>query len=340
MSFGCSIGDVIALVQLASKVLSGGRKACGAYDGLTREMNSLHIALRQLERETSKPKSILNSSTEHKAELATVMKHCRKVLKVLDGILKKYNGLSDKKKKATNFWMKVQFGNGEMQDLSKIRLESSTHTNDITIFLNLSTVGSLGRVEEHMTGHSEKLRAVRRSVNWVTASIQAGEGHKEGSILTTYANDDKAFWKNFRRGLFKDEFSSAVVKKHEKHIRAFVKELGDRRAFDELSLEDMDSSTDDNTSKTIERDLEADKCSRIPEQTQQIPQVNTIQTPAQQESAKMEGDAAVNLSEDNNKKNNEFSDAKTDRNIFDNPDSLIPDFLFGQTSNNMEPDGK
>ncbi|KAF8860888.1 hypothetical protein BDZ45DRAFT_703619 [Acephala macrosclerotiorum] len=229
MSFGFSVGDFIALTQLASKVVSGARSACGAHDELTREVTSLEIVLRLLEREVAKPNSILKSdNAERKHELATLVEHCDKVLKVLNNILEKYNGLSEEKRRTTKFWKKVKFGNGEMQDLSKIRLELATHTNVLTMFLNLSGVGSLGKVEEHMVSHGEELRAVRRSVNWVTASMQASAGRNEGSVLTSYANDDKAFWREFRRELVKDGYSSNVWRKHKTLIKDYVKELGSR----------------------------------------------------------------------------------------------------------------
>jgi hypothetical protein len=130
-----------------------------------------------------------------------------------------------------------------MQDLSKIRLELSTHTNIITMFLNLWTVGSLGKVEEHMISYGEELKAVRRSVNWVTASMQANAGQREGSILTSYANDGKAFWKDFRRELVKEGYSSSVLRKHKTLIRDYVKELGDRGALDEVFMNNTEEGT-------------------------------------------------------------------------------------------------
>ncbi|KUJ15015.1 uncharacterized protein LY89DRAFT_720429 [Mollisia scopiformis] len=232
MSFGFSIGDFLALTQLASNVVSGARRACGAHNELTREVNSLHIVLRQLSREVSKPKSILNSeNAERKAELATLVEHCHKVLKVLDDILKKYNGLPDEKRRVTKLWKRVQFGNGEMQDLSKIRLELSTHTNIITMFLNLSAAGSLGKVEEHMNSHGEELKA-----------------------------------KEFRRELVKEGYSSTVLSKYKTLIRGYVKELGDRGALDELSLEDIEEDTSDNAPDIFHENLVSEERKASPQE--------------------------------------------------------------------------
>lgn len=266
MSFGFSVGDFIVLAQLASNVVQGARQACGAHDELTREVTSLYIVLRQLERETAKPQSILNSDDDdRKLELTTLANHCHKSLKVLSNILDKYNGLSEEKRRVTKFWKRVQFGNGEMQDLSKLRLELSTHTNVITLFLNLLSVGSLGKVEEQMVSHGEELRAVRRSVNWVTASLQASAGHREGSILTSYSDDDKGFWKEFRRKMVKDGLTSRTVRRHETLIMNYVKELGDRGALDELPpleevpVEDSEQDAGDGSSGVKSDDSDGDK---------------------------------------------------------------------------------
>lgn len=304
MSFGFSVGDFIALTQLASKVVSGARSACGAHDELTREVTSLEIVLRLLEREVAKPNSILKSdNAERKHELATLVEHCDKVLKVLNNILEKYNGLSEEKRRTTKFWKKVKFGNGEMQDLSKIRLELATHTNVLTMFLNLSGVGSLGKVEEHMVSHGEELRAVRRSVNWVTASMQASAGRNEGSVLTSYANDDKAFWREFRRELVKDGYSSNVWRKHKTLIKDYVKELGSRGALDELPVDNAEDAINIGALNNLNIESEDVKSGeRLSTISEQAGESTPICTPASQDTRSEESDsdgASVDLGRSN-----------------------------------------
>ncbi|CZR68820.1 related to serine/threonine protein phosphatase PP1 [Phialocephala subalpina] len=313
MSFGFSIGDFIALTQLASNVVSGARRACGAHDELTREMTSLHIVLRRLESEVAKPNSILNSdNAERKAELAELVEYCEKVLRVLDNILEKYNGLPEEKRKVMKLWKTAQFGNGEMRDLSKIRLELSTHTNAITMFLNISIVGSLGKVEEHMVSHSEELRAMRRSVNWFTASMQANVGHKEGSVLTSYANDDKAFWKKLRRGLVKEGYSSSVLEKHETLIIDYVKELGDRGALDELPLDGSKEDTSNNDgSNAVSKHLDPEEgLSTVSEQAGEL---TTIRMPVASDIVGAESDME-RASVEANRQNIAFSDLEDESN--------------------------
>ena len=64
MSFGYSVGDFVLLTQLARQVVQNSRKACGAHDELTSEVTRLHIVLRRLEAEVSKPGSILTRSDD------------------------------------------------------------------------------------------------------------------------------------------------------------------------------------------------------------------------------------------------------------------------------------
>jgi hypothetical protein len=212
MSFGYSIGDFVLVTQLAYSVVINARKACGAHSALAREVNSLHVVLVRLESEVSRPESILSGGAgsedvdrrvEKKKELSGLVSDCERVLKVLASILKKYNALPDDQRIVQKLWQKVRFGNGEMQDLAKIRSELATHTQAITIFLNLLGLGSQGKVERYMETHGAELREIKASLNWVTAKLQVREGstYGERSILSSYVGDDKEIWKMFRREL-------------------------------------------------------------------------------------------------------------------------------------------
>lgn len=237
MSFGYALGDFVLLTQLAWDVVQNSRKACGAHDELTSAVASLHIVLRRLELEVSKPNSILTrseDSLDRREELAQLSGDCKRVLRVLDGIFEKYNALSEEKRSVTKLWKRVQFGNGEMLDLAELRVKIATNTSALTLFLNLLSIGSQGKVESYMESQGDELREMRRSLNWITASMQAKSPKVgEGSILTTYAGDDKAIWKDFRRELIKEGFSSGVLQRHKETIKDYVMELGDRGALDD-----------------------------------------------------------------------------------------------------------
>ncbi|CZR50187.1 uncharacterized protein PAC_00059 [Phialocephala subalpina] len=241
MSFGYSVGDFLALTQLAYKVVQSSRKACGAHDELTRDVTNLHIMLQRLELEKSRPESLLNRSDDNRREeLADLSSGCHRVLRVLSQILEKYNALSDEQRSVKKLWQKIRFGNDEMQDLGEIRLKVSTYSSAITLFLNLLAIGSQGKVERFMDSHGEELREMRLSLNWITASLQAKT--REGSVLTSYAEDDKAVWKDFRRELIHEGFRSSMLKRHESVIREYIMELGSRGALDDTQNDEQNLS--------------------------------------------------------------------------------------------------
>jgi hypothetical protein len=206
--------------------------------------------LQRLETEVSKPEILLNRSEDNRRnELATLAKDCRRVVSVLSQILEKYNALSEEKRSVTKLWQRVRFGNGEMLDLEKIRSELATYTQAMTLFLNLFSIGSQWKVEAYMNSHGEELREIKHSFHWVTASMQASS-HEEKSILTSYAEDDKAVWKAFRRELIKEGVSSRLLEKHKKTIKRYVMELGERGVLDELVQEEME----------MEMEMEMENC--------------------------------------------------------------------------------
>lgn len=89
-----------------------------------------------------------------------------------------------------------------MLDLADIRLKICTYTSLLTLHINLLSMGSQGKVESFMESQGEEVREIRRALNYITVMMQAKAPKAgEGSILTSYAEDDKAIWKDFRREL-------------------------------------------------------------------------------------------------------------------------------------------
>jgi hypothetical protein len=127
----------------------------------------------------------------------------------------------------------MRFGDGEMQDLSAIRLQLSAHTNAITLFLHLLSISSRGNVEQYKTTQGGELRKIRDDTNWITSTLQA-RGNKEGTILSSYTNDDKSSWKELLRELVKEGYSSKVLRRHKLTIKNFVLELGAIGALDQV----------------------------------------------------------------------------------------------------------
>lgn len=245
MSFGFSPSDVVQLVQLAWATVRNSRKACGEYAELTRETTSLHVNLQRLERETANPESPINRPSDTcRQDLAPIVDGCRKALDVLDRILEKYNALSDEERSKGKLWKAVRFGNGELTEVKDLRSKLTYYTSNLSLFLNMVSIGSMGVVEKQMYEAGGDLKDIRRAVNGITAQLMSG-ANKEGSVLTDYADDDKAVWRAFRRELVKEGFLSAVIREHKDTIRAYVKELGSRGILDDEDLKDPGSVSEE-----------------------------------------------------------------------------------------------
>lgn len=203
----------------------------------------MHKVLQRLQREFEDPESLITrASDDQRKELHEMCDGCERVLKVVDSIICKYNTLSEDKRSGKRLWQKVRFGNGEMQDLSEIRSKLSSHTSAINLSMNLCFMGSQGRVEKELNNLGGDLQGIRWKVDWIAANIAASSG--EGTVWTSYADDDRGFWRELRRGLIKDGYGSSVLHRHKHLIKQYVEELGNRGIFDEW----LDTNTQANRS--------------------------------------------------------------------------------------------
>ena len=234
MSFGWSASDVATLVQLAYRTVQNSTKACGEHDELTREVAELHAVLRRLRQETQRPESPINRPGETcRDELNPNITGSRKLLKTLNEIILQNSALKGNRKGPSKLWQHVKFGNGKMGGLPDLRSKALYYTSALSFQLNMITMGSVGRVEKQMDQAGGDLRKIRLAVNDITALMMVSS-LKEGSVLTTYTDDDKAVWKDFRRELVKDGlFPSSVIKKHKHTIKAYIEELASRGILDE-----------------------------------------------------------------------------------------------------------
>lgn len=233
MALPVSIGDVLAVTNLAWKTFQGARKACGDYDDLTREIQSLYSVLRRLDRELDNPESLLNPADgDSKKEMRTVVAECHSSLHILDVILVKYNALGEKERSGRKWWQKVPFGTGRVEDVQEQRAKLNVFTSTLSFHVNITTLGSQGRVEKQMKAAGGDLEDIRKGVNRITAELMSKKGH-DGSVMTNYDGDETAFWKELRRRLIKGGFTSSRIRDYMDHIQAYVTELADRGVLDE-----------------------------------------------------------------------------------------------------------
>lgn len=147
-------------------------------------------------------------------------------------------------------WKEVRFGNGKVAGMSDLRSKITFHTSAVTLYLNLASTGSLGKVEKEMNEAGGDFRHIKTAINGITAHLMS-QPVQEGSILTSRSDDDRAVWRKFRRELVDAGFRSSVIKHHKNTIKAYFKELGSRDALDDLPEQEVQKSSNDYTSDQI-----------------------------------------------------------------------------------------
>ena len=256
MGFGSPVdGDCVVLASLAWKTLQGSREAVGENDSLTRELLGLYKILSRLQNELANPTSLVNrANDERRRELEEHAADCEGILKVMNTVLDKYNALGKEQRRRRRLWQKVKFGNGEMKDLREIKSTLSAHTSAITMGFNLCSLDSPGKIEttleaeEQSRRHGRSLRGIRQSLHWVIANMSADVG--EGSVRSSYANDDKTFWRTLRKELVKEGYNNYTLQKHRRLIKAYVEELVNRGVLDDQGI---DNAKDVHTRPRLQR---------------------------------------------------------------------------------------
>jgi hypothetical protein len=241
MTFGFGVSDVTALLQLAWRTIQAARQACGEHNVLTQEVSSMHRVLHRLLRELSNPDSLINKAgadPEAREELDEHIRDCEEILNAMNAIVTKYTTFSDDKRSAKKTWQRVKFGNNEMQDLSKIRLQLAARTSALIMSLNLYSLGSQGRVEKELGEVGGDLKGIRAKVNWITANMAIKDG--DGTVFTSYTNDDITFWQELRRELVNAGYDSSVLQRHKHLLTTYIEELGSRGAFDHQEISEND----------------------------------------------------------------------------------------------------
>lgn len=245
MSFGWSGSDVFLLTQLAWNTIQNARKACGEHDELTRETLRLHAILQRLEQEVAKSDSPVNRPGDtSKKQLEHIASDCGNVLEQLDKIVADYAALTEEKRSARKTWQQVRFGNGQGLNLSGLRSKITLYTSEMLFYMNLVTMGTVGRIEQQMTQDGGVLNDIKIAVEKKTAHSVLSGANVEGSMMTRYNDDDTSFWRSLRRELVKDGFPSAAIHEHKHLIKEYVKELGARGVLDDGSPETNDDQHD------------------------------------------------------------------------------------------------
>ena len=226
MSFGFSPSDVVALVNITTRAYRGWKNACGEYSEITGSLDSLLIVVGRIEDEASKPNSVLLRTQNDGYDLKDILYNSGSTVRELHTIIARFKSLGSSREKN---WDRLQLG---VKNLDPLRVKLTAHIAAITAYLNAVGLGALGRIERDLNAIPEQ---IQRTIDGLAAEIRAGR--REGSIMTTYSDDEKEVWKQLRRELIGEGVKSATIHKFKPLIRRYLKELADRGELEELPLE-------------------------------------------------------------------------------------------------------
>ena len=254
MSFGFSVSDITSLIQLTADTYRGWRDACGEYATVTGELENLEIILLRVESEVKTSSSLLH---KHHAQLQSVTTNCARVIKRLNKVLSKYKSLGTNRQKN---WERIRLSNENLSDLRDKLVAQITALN---AFLDVVGIGSLGRMENVV------LPGMVETIDKLAAEIRAGR--REGSVMTTFEDDEKHIWRQFRRELISEGFSSAKLKRASPFLRAYLQELSDAGQLDE----EVPEKVEDPVSKGGSISEQASKTNNQPPESYERPSVES-----------------------------------------------------------------
>ena len=102
-----------------------------------------------------------------------------------------------------------------MDTLGTIRVKLISHKKSLTLFLDTIQLHQSGKMATTLDTHAGQLDVILDKVDNFAARMVQGNR----SIFTGYEDDDKEVWKQFRRELVAEGFSSDVLTQHKVRCR-------------------------------------------------------------------------------------------------------------------------
>lgn len=277
MSFGFSPSDILALVNIARKTYRGWKNACGEYADVTTSLDHLLILLERIEDEAEKPQTAIVRNKRDADDLGDIIHACNKTVRELHAILTKFQSLGQGKSREKN-WDRIRFGN---KNLDSLRSKLQQHGASLAVYLDTVGLSSLARIESQTNALSEQ---IRNAVESLTAEIRSGNvatrmeqalgllpermqktvdcfvkdincGRREGSIMTTYSDDEKDVWRQFRRELIAEGFRSSEIHKLKPCIKLYLRVLAEKGLLEEAELPEADPSMEESSKWPSDRPM-------------------------------------------------------------------------------------
>ena len=126
MSLGYSVGDVIAISQLAIKVYTAYKDAPDIYGNISDEVAGLQVLIDKVEQQSKS--TTISSNDRHNGQ--KVLKGCQSVLEDLNSLVEKYKSLASTNKRLV--FKRVKLG---MEDIATLRARLISNTTLLSSFI-------------------------------------------------------------------------------------------------------------------------------------------------------------------------------------------------------------
>ncbi|KIX92733.1 uncharacterized protein Z520_11585 [Fonsecaea multimorphosa CBS 102226] len=252
MSFGFSASDVIALLNLARGVYKGWKRACGDYAEITRELDAFKNIIARVEVETRAPSSLLQRDPQALKECRKLLKGCSPLLEGLRKILREYSSLGTDQKST---WERIRFQSSSLQSL---RDELVRKTTCLHAYLSALGFSSLGRIENGMSSLGRIANEIFPQLLDKMTDLARQSRNRNASLssLTTYDNDDKTVWQEFRRDLCTSGFRSSDIRQFAPALKTFLRQLQSTGYLDEENPQEFSSSPSPQRSPSVDRETQ------------------------------------------------------------------------------------
>ena len=212
MSFGFSVSDIIALTQLTIRTYNGWKNACGKHGDITSNLAVLQTLLMRIEAEAQAPNSLIARNAEDFGGWRTLRESCHTLVVELEEVLDKYKSLGTNRRKN---WDRIRLGNRNLDDLNKRLVRKTT---SLSAYISVLGISSQGRVE------NEVFPELLQKIDHMAAQMRKGNSSIR-SALTTYKDDDKAVWREFRRELIGTGIGSREIHKYSAALKTYLSRL-------------------------------------------------------------------------------------------------------------------
>lgn len=157
MSFGFGVGDLLAVVELATKIRKRFVDAPAHLKAVSDEVKSLSSLIQDVEVDITNR----DMTTDRLDRLDTIVSGAKSVLEDLDAFFEKNRAVSEKGRASLKrIWSRFSLDSGDVRDL---RARLTTHVTLLGTFLDQDLRDAIAKVHEHMNEEDRQ-----RILDWVS----------------------------------------------------------------------------------------------------------------------------------------------------------------------------